>query len=97
MVITLVATTERPSGGQVVLPISEQVLRQGYLLLSDCKGFENGKRYSSIDLQTLDVIEITRTHAIPLQFPCMNAVYHHHLQAFPCCTVPNSSHVYCIV
>jgi hypothetical protein len=27
----------------------------------------------------------------------MNAVYHHHLQAFPCCTVPNSSHVYCIV
>jgi hypothetical protein len=49
MVITLAATTGRPSGGQVVLPISHietcaaGVETEGRLLLSDCKGFENGK------------------------------------------------------
>jgi hypothetical protein len=47
----------RPSGPARIATGGET----GCLLSSDCKGSEDGKRYSSIDLKTLDIIEITHT------------------------------------
>jgi hypothetical protein len=64
MVITLAVTTGRPSGGQVVLPVSHietcaaGVEAEECLLLFDCTGFKNGRIYSSIDLETLNILKL---------------------------------------
>jgi hypothetical protein len=64
MVITLAATTGRPSGGQVVLPV-QQVLR-----LRDVCFCLTAKDFKTEDLLANSSFEI-RTHAISLQFACI--------------------------